>query len=56
MRHADGSVKHPGLDNNGMGTIFEEMIHRFNEENNEEAGEHWTSRGAVTLMAKWIFL
>ena len=56
VRHADGSVKHPGLDNHGMGTIFEELIRRFNEENNEEAGEHWTPRDAVTLMAKLIFL
>ena len=30
VRHADGSVKHPGLDNHGMGTIFEELIRRFN--------------------------
>ena len=42
VHHADGSVKHPGLDNHGMGTIFEELVRRFNEENNEEAGEHWT--------------
>ena len=47
MRHADGSVKHPGLDNHGMGTIFEELVRPFNEENNEEAGEHWTPRDAV---------
>ena len=53
---ADGSVRHPGLDNHGMGTIFEELIRRFNEENNEEAGEHWTPRDAVTLMAKLVFL
>jgi type I restriction enzyme M protein len=38
-------IKLPGLDNHGMGTIFEELIRRFNEENNEEAGEHWTPRG-----------
>ena len=56
MHHADGSVKHPGLDNHGMGTIFEELVRRFNEENNEEAGEHWTPRDAVRLMAKLIFL
>ena len=30
-----------------MGTIFEELVRRFNEENNEEAGEHWTPRDAV---------
>ncbi len=34
-----------------MGTIFEELVRRFNEENNEEAGEHWTPRDAVRLMA-----
>ena len=39
-----------------MGTIFEELVRRFNEENNEEAGEHWTPRDAVTLMAKLVFL
>jgi type I restriction enzyme M protein len=54
--NADGSVKHPGLDNHSMGTIFEELVRRFNEENNEEAGEHWTPRDAVKLMAKLIFL
>ena len=52
----DGSVRHPGLDNHGMGSIFEELIRRFNEENNEEAGEHWTPRDAVKLMAKLVFL
>ncbi len=56
VHHADGSVKHPGLDNHGMGTIFEELVRRFNEENNEEAGEHWTPRDAVRLMAKLVFL
>src|SRR5437867_9666295 len=52
----DGSVRHQGLDNHAMGTIFEELVRRFNEENNEEAGEHWTPRDAVKLMAKLIFL
>ena len=54
--HGDGSIKHPGLDNHAMGTIFEELVRRFNEENNEEAGEHWTPRDAVTLMAKLVFV
>jgi type I restriction enzyme M protein len=54
--NGDGSVKHPGLDNHGMGTVFEELVRRFNEENNEEAGEHWTPRDAVRLMAKLILL
>jgi len=51
-----GGEKHPGLDNHGMGTVFEELVRRFNEENNEEAGEHWTPRDAVKLMAKLIFV
>jgi type I restriction enzyme M protein len=54
--NSDGSVRQPGLDNHAMGTIFEELLRRFNEENNEEAGEHWTPRDAVRLMAKLIFL
>ena len=44
----------PALDNHGMGTIFEELIRKFNEENNEEAGEHWTPRDVVELMADLI--
>ncbi len=56
VMNGDGSVKHPGLDNHAMGTIFEELLRRFNEENNEEAGEHWTPRDAVKLMARLIFL
>jgi type I restriction enzyme M protein len=54
--NGDGSVKYPGIDNHTMGTLFEELLRRFNEENNEEAGEHWTPRDAVKLMAKLIFL
>ena len=49
-------LKHLGLDNHGMGTIFEELIRLFNEENNEEAGEHWTPRDVVELMADLIFM
>ena len=52
----DGDVRLPGLDNHAMGTIFEDLLRRFNEENNEEAGEHWTPRDAVELMAKLVFL
>jgi len=56
VRNADGLVQQPGLDNHGMGMIFEELVRKFNEENNEEAGEHWTPQDAVRLMAKLIFL
>src|SRR5712692_5560552 len=51
-----GNIKLPGLDNHGMGYVFEELIRRFNEENNEEAGEHFTPREVVRLMASLIFL
>ena len=50
-----GNVRLPGLDNHAMGTLFEELIRRFNEENDEEAGEHFTPRDVVTLMAELIF-
>lgn len=56
VKDADGRIKLPALDNHGMGTVFEEMIRRFNEENNEEAGEHFTPRDVVQLMAKLLFL
>ncbi|MDF1513487.1 MAG: class I SAM-dependent DNA methyltransferase [Anaerolineae bacterium] len=54
--NSDGSVRLPGLDNHAMGTIFEELIRRFNEENNEEAGEHFTPRDVVRLMAQLVFV
>jgi type I restriction enzyme M protein len=56
VMNGNNTVKYPGLDNHAMGTIFEELVRRFNEENNEEAGEHWTPRDAVRLMARLIFL
>ena len=49
-------VRHPGLDNHGMGTIFEELLRKFNEENNEEAGEHYTPRDVIDLMTDLVFL
>jgi len=53
---ASGNEKIKGLDNHAMGTIFEELIRKFNEENNEEAGEHFTPRDVIYLMADLIFL
>lgn len=37
VRYEDGSIKHPALDNHAMGTVFEELVLKFNEDNNEEA-------------------
>lgn len=56
LQNTDGKELAPSLDNHSMGTIFEELIRRFNEENNEEAGEHFTPRDVVKLMADLIFL
>src|SRR5262249_60411581 len=53
---ANGAERLPALDNHAMGYVFEELIRRFNEENNEEAGEHFTPREVVRLMANLIFL
>lgn len=47
---------HKGLSNLGMGYVFEELIRRFNEENNEEAGEHFTPREIIELMTHLVFL
>lgn len=47
--------KLPPLTNLGMGYVFEELIRKFNEENNEEAGEHFTPREVIDLMTHVIF-
>jgi type I restriction enzyme M protein len=44
-----------GLTNLGMGYVFEELIRKFNEENNEEAGEHFTPREVIQLMIHLLF-
>lgn len=51
----NGKVVMEGLTNLGMGYVFEELIRRFNEENNEEAGEHFTPRDIIRLMTHLIF-
>ena len=48
--------KLPGLSNLGMGYVFEELIRKFNEENNEEAGEHFTPREVIELMTHMLFI
>ena len=53
-RGPDGRVQ-PGLSNLGMGYVFEELIRKFNEENNEEAGEHFTPREVIKLMTHLLF-
>lgn len=48
---------HPdNVSNHEMGTIFEELIRRFSEQSNEEAGEHFTPRDVVKLMTRLLFI
>ena len=54
QKDPDGLIL-PALTNHGMGTVFEELLRRFNEENNEEAGEHFTPRDAIRLLARLVF-
>lgn len=56
VKDADGREVLPALDNHAMGTVFEALILKFNEENNEEAGEHYTPREVVRLMAQLLFV
>ena len=52
QRFGDPKVNlHPdAVDNAAMGTIFEELIRKFNEALNENPGEHFTPRDVVHLM------
>ncbi|HRG20400.1 MAG TPA: class I SAM-dependent DNA methyltransferase [Saprospiraceae bacterium] len=39
-----------------MGYVYEDLVRRFNEENNEEAGEHFTPREIIDLMTHLVFI
>jgi len=54
-KRAPDGKNQPGLTNLGMGYVFEELIRKFNEENNEEAGEHFTPRDVIKLMTHLVF-
>lgn len=56
VKNEEGKIIHAGLTNHGMGYVFEELIRKFNEENNEEAGEHFTPRDIIELMVNLLFL
>jgi type I restriction enzyme M protein len=52
IKDKDGKTTMPGVDNHTMGTVFEELLRRFNEENSvTEAGEHFTPRDYVQLLS-----
>jgi len=56
VKDGDGREILPAMDNHAMGTVFEALILKFNEENNEEAGEHFTPREVIRLMAQLLFV
>ncbi|HEY7337813.1 MAG TPA: class I SAM-dependent DNA methyltransferase [Bryobacteraceae bacterium] len=43
------------VDNRAMGYIFEELIRKFSEAANEEAGDHFTPREVIRLMVDLLF-
>lgn len=54
---AAGNILMPALDNHTMGTVFEEVIRKFNEETNvTDAGRHFTPRDIVELMTDLAFV
>ena len=55
VRDEQGRISLPGLDNHTMGTIFEELLRRFNEDYNQGAGEQFTPRDIVEMMAELVF-
>lgn len=56
-KFADDIDLHPDVVSNiEMGYIFEELIRRFNEASNEEAGDHFTPREVIRLMVNLIFI
>ena len=47
---------HPNtVPNMAMGYIFEDLVRRFNEQANEEAGDHFTPREVIKLMVNILF-
>ncbi len=52
-KFTDENINLSAPDNHTMGTIFEELLRKFNEENNvTEAGEHFTPRDYVRLLGQ----
>ena len=54
--NASDMLSPKNLSNHDMGYVFEELIRKFNEENNEEAREHFTPREVIKLMTNLLFL
>ena len=52
---ADIDLHPERIDNLQMGYLFEHLVMRFNEQANEEAGDHFTPREVIRLMANLIY-
>ncbi len=55
-RFAEISLHPDNVSNIEMGYIFEELIRKFNEASNEEAGDHFTPREVIRLMVNLLFM
>jgi type I restriction enzyme M protein len=54
-RFCDIDLHPDAVSNLEMGYIFEELIRKFNEVSNEEAGDHFTPREVIRLMVDLLF-
>jgi type I restriction enzyme M protein len=55
-RFCDIDLHPQKVSNLEMGYVFEELVRRFNEASNEEAGDHFTPREVIRLMVNLIFM
>ncbi len=54
QKFSDADLHPDRVHNHTMGTIFEELIRRFNEQSNENPGEHFTPREVIRLMVRLL--
>lgn len=52
---ADINLSPKAISNLQMGYLFEELVRKFNEQANEEAGDHFTPREVIRLMVQLLF-
>lgn len=52
---ADINLSPKVISNLQMGYLFEELVRKFNEQANEEAGDHFTPREVIRLMVQLLF-
>lgn len=52
---ADINLSPKAITNLQMGYLFEELVRKFNEQANEEAGDHFTPREVIRLMVELVF-